>query len=184
MGERDGKTIAGFDCGNSPFELTSKAVCGRKIFMTTSNGIRTLEMVRDAPMVFAAALVNRRDAVRALLAGQPERVAIVGSGWHGAFSVEDAAGAGAILVDIREEGRDVPCTNDEARAAEAIFSQWRGDLPTLRRRSAHGWRLIALRAEEDVEWCAELDCLQNVPWQAAPGVLVDWSAAGNRPQDL
>jgi 2-phosphosulfolactate phosphatase len=41
-GERGGKTVTGFDLGNSPREYTPERVRDQRIFMSTTNGTRTL----------------------------------------------------------------------------------------------------------------------------------------------
>jgi len=58
IGERGGKKVDGFDLGNSPEACTPERVGGKRIFMSTTNGTRALESIKQDPMVFTAALTN------------------------------------------------------------------------------------------------------------------------------
>ena len=43
LGERGGKKIEGFDLGKSPLSVTKKIVNGKRLFMSTTNGTKSLE---------------------------------------------------------------------------------------------------------------------------------------------
>ena len=73
-GERGGATVAGCDLGNSPLDCTPERVQGRRLFISTTNGTRALQRVQDAPIVLAAALVNRKAVVEYILGQQPETI--------------------------------------------------------------------------------------------------------------
>ena len=53
----------------------------------------------------------------------------------------------------------------------ALFEQWQTRLPQLLRYAHHGRGLVALGCGEDLDYCAQLDCLDIVPLQTEPGVL-------------
>jgi hypothetical protein len=59
-GERGGKPLEGFDLGNSPLAVTEERVGGKRIFMSTTNGTRSLDCVRDVPLLLTACLPNRQ----------------------------------------------------------------------------------------------------------------------------
>ena len=48
LGERGGKKIEGFDLGNSPLSVTKKVVNGKRLFMSTTNGTKSLQKVQSA----------------------------------------------------------------------------------------------------------------------------------------
>lgn len=48
-GERGGKRLEGFDLGNSPLAVTPEVVAGKRLFMSTTNGTRSLDRVRPWP---------------------------------------------------------------------------------------------------------------------------------------
>jgi 2-phosphosulfolactate phosphatase len=172
-GERGGKAVAGFDLGNSPLDYTPDRVRDKRIFLSTTNGTRSLQRLEGIPVVITAALVNLGAVVDFLRRGSFAEVWLVGSGWEGAFSLEDTACAGAILhrlgCSLNQLG------NDETLAALALYQTWQDDLLGLLRRSSHGQRLLGLGPEndQDLAYCADLDRLSVVPRQVQPGVLAN-----------
>ena len=174
-GERGGAMVAGCDLGNSPLDCTSERVQGRRLFISTTNGTRALQCVQNAPIVLAAALINRLATVQYILAQQPETLWLVGSGWEGSFSLEDTVCAGAIAHSLQEK-LDVPLDelagNDEVIGAIALYSQWKDQLLQLFHHASHGKRLLRLDCHEDLKYCAQTDILNVLPIQKEPGLLV------------
>jgi 2-phosphosulfolactate phosphatase len=175
-GERGGQRVAGYDLGNSPLAVTPELVGGKRIFMSTTNGTRSLAAVRSVPLLVTAALPNRSAVARRLLQRGCERVWIVGSGWEGDYSLEDSLAAGAVASAAMELAVaphvGVSCGNDEMLAALALWQQWRKDPETCLRAASHGQRLIGLGDHDaDFACCAAVDSLEIVPIQAEPGVL-------------
>ncbi len=177
-GERGGAKVPGFDLGNSPLDCTPELVQGRRLFISTTNGTRALQRVQDAPVVLAAAFINRATVVDYLLAQQPETVWIVGSGWEGSYSLEDTACAGAIAHSLLKQ-TNLPLEelagNDEVIAAIALYCQWQDQLLELFYQASHGKRLLRLNCHEDLKYCAKTDILQVLPMQREAGVLVSKS---------
>jgi 2-phosphosulfolactate phosphatase len=173
-GERGGAKVAGFELGNSPLDCTAELVAGRRLFISTTNGTRALKRIQNAPIVLAAALINRASVVKFLLEKQPETVWIVGSGWEGSYSLEDTVCAGAIAHSIWQQTN---CSlteisgNDEAIGAIALYSQWQNDLLGLLHQASHGQRLLGLECLEDLKYCSQIDTLDILPIQQKPGVL-------------
>jgi 2-phosphosulfolactate phosphatase len=175
-GERGGSRVAGYDLGNSPLAVTPERVAGKRIFMSTTNGTRSLAAVRDVPLLLTACLPNRTAVARRLLERGCERVWIVGSGWEGDYSLEDSLAAGAVASALTELAVSphvgVRFGNDEILAALALWQQWHNDTETCLRAASHGQRLIRL-GDHDADFlcCAAVDSLTVVPIQAEPGVL-------------
>jgi 2-phosphosulfolactate phosphatase len=179
-GERGGSKVAGCDLGNSPLDCTPEVVQGRRLFISTTNGTRCLERVQDAPTVLTAALVNRSTVVQYLQTHQPETVWMVGSGWEGSFSLEDTVCAGAILHSLVQNANqtntlDELAANDEGVAAFSLYSQWKENLLDLMHHASHGKRLLKLSCHADLEYCAQTDVLEVLPFQKEPGVLIKYS---------
>ncbi len=175
-GERGGQRVAGYDLGNSPLAVTPDVVGGKRIFMSTTNGTRSLAAVREVPLLVTAALPNRSAVARRLLERGCERVWIVGSGWEGDYSLEDSLAAGAVASAAMELAVaphvGVSCGNDEMLAALALWQRWRLDTETCLRAASHGQRLQGLGDHDaDFSCCAAVDSLEIVPIQAEPGVL-------------
>ncbi|MDB9435408.1 2-phosphosulfolactate phosphatase family protein [Dolichospermum lemmermannii CS-548] len=173
-GERGGAKVAGFELGNSPLDCTAKLVAGKRLFISTTNGTRALQRIQNAPIVLAAALINRAAVVKFLLEKQPETVWIVGSGWEGSYSLEDTVCAGAIAHSIWQQ-TNCPLEdisgNDEVVSAIALYSQWQNDLLGLLHKASHGQRLLRLECLEDLKYCSQTDTLDILPIQTELGVL-------------
>jgi 2-phosphosulfolactate phosphatase len=175
-GERGGQRLEGFELGNSPLAVTPELVGGKRIFMSTTNGTRSLAAVRAVPLLLTACLPNRTAVARRLLERGCQRVWIVGSGWEGAYSLEDSLAAGAVASAASELAVaphvGVRFGNDEMLAALALWQQWRQDPETCLRVASHGQRLMRLGDHDaDFACCAAVDTLQVVPVQGEPGVL-------------
>jgi len=175
-GERGGQRVEGYDLGNSPLAVTPEVVGGKRIFMSTTNGTRSLAAVRSVPLLVTACLPNRSAVARRLLDLDCKRVWIVGSGWEGDYSLEDSLAAGAVASAAMEMAVaphiGVRFGNDEMLAALALWQQWHLDTETCLRAASHGQRLIGLgNHDADFVCCAAVDSLQIVPFQAEPGVL-------------
>jgi len=174
-GERGGATVAGCDLGNSPLDCTPERVQGRRLFISTTNGTRALQRIQDAPVVLAAALVNRKAVVEYIVAQQPETIWLVGSGWEGSYSLEDTVCAGAIAHSLLTQ-LNCPLEelvgNDEVVGAIALYAQWKDQLLAMFHQASHGKRLLRLGVVEDLKYCAQTDTLDVLPIQKEPGVLI------------
>ena len=175
-GERGGKRVDGYDLGNSPLAVTPELVAGKRIFMSTTNGTRSLQAVRAVPLLLTACLPNRTAVARRLVEAGAQRVWIVGSGWEGDYSLEDSLAAGAVASAATELAVaphvGVRFGNDEMLAALALWQQWHRDSETCLRAASHGQRLIGIgNHDADFACCAAVDSLTIVPLQTSPGVL-------------
>lgn len=174
-GERGGAMVSGCDMGNSPLDCTPERVQGRRLFISTTNGTRALQCVQNAPVVMAAAFVNRQAVVQYVISQKPETVWLLGSGWEGSFSLEDTTCAGAIAHSLLKE---LGCTleelagNDEVVNAVALYSQWQDNLLGMFHHASHGQRLLRLDCHDDLKYCCQTDVLDVVPIQRELGVLV------------
>lgn len=173
-GERGGGKVPGFELGNSPLDCTPEFVKGKRLFISTTNGTRTLQRIESSKAVITGAFINRDAVVKYLLENQPETVWIVGSGWEGTFSLEDTACAGAIAHAVVEQS-GIPLEeiagNDEVANAIALYCQWQSNLLGLFHHASHGKRLLRLDCYEDLKYCSQTDILDVLPIQYEPGVL-------------
>ena len=170
LGGRGGRMPPGSDLGNSPVAVTPEVVQGKRLFMSTTNGTRALQRVREVSVVMTVALPNRDAVAQRLLRDKPERVWMVGSGWEGTYSLEDSLAAGALAEQLAASGAEI--SNDEMQAALALWLQWKHDPEACLRIASHGQRLTRLgNHDADFSCCAALDQLNVVPTQTEPGVL-------------
>ena len=173
LGERGGKKIEGFDLGNSPLAVTKKVVEGKRLFMSTTNGTKSLQKVQHAKHLFAMGLLNRRAVAEKIIMLQSENVLILGSGWEGSYSLEDSLAAGALASYLMTNcDSEVNIINDELQAALALWNFWKNDILKCLKTATHGKRLTNLGDyEEDFKCCSQLDCLDIVPAQVERGVI-------------
>lgn len=174
-GERGGAPVAGCDMGNSPLDCTPDKVKERRLFISTTNGTRALQRVQEAPVVLAAALVNRQATVQYLLTHQPETVWLVGSGWEGDYSLEDTVCAGAIAHNLIEQtsySEGELAGNDEFIGALSLYHRWQNQLLDMFHQASHGKRLLRLERHADLKYCSQTDVLNVLPIQQEIGVLV------------
>ena len=160
-GERRGRTIEGFDLGNSPLEVTRERVGGRTLVFTTSNGTRALLAARLAPAVGVAGLVNLSAAVSWAL-GEGRPVTVLCAGERGGVSLEDQVCAG-LLVDgmLRAEPRAE--LTEAARAALEIGRGYGKAVARLAQDSSWARHLALAGRGEDVSACLVLDTTTLVP---------------------
>ncbi len=173
LGERGGKKIEDFDLGNSPVDVTPTCVKGKRLFMSTTNGTRSLERVMASNELYTMSLINRKAVAERLLFNSAENVVLLGSGWEGSYSLEDSLAAGSLACYLIEfSPKKVKIVNDELSAAIALWNNWKDNLEGCLRGSTHGQRLVRI-GNHDVDFlcCSQLDKINIVPTQREKGVL-------------
>jgi 2-phosphosulfolactate phosphatase len=164
-GERSGVQIEGFDLGNSPAEFTTAAIGGRTIVMTTSNGTRALMPMVGARVVYICALVNLAAVAEQLEAADGNPL-IVCAGREGQVSVEDALCAGllvqAVLNRVNEQPK-LPELGDGAVAALALAREHSPVTAEFLDDTAAGKALKSVGHGDDIEFCARVDSIPEVP---------------------
>lgn len=171
-GERGGRRIDGFDLGNSPAEFTPKAVGGRRVFLTTTNGTRALNHARLAQRVVVGSFVNLSavaDSVR-----EEPRVDILCAGTAGEVTREDLLAAGALVEAICFSDISARNMNESAVAARGKWRQLceaaRAAGQTVNERLAielrdtlGGRNVLSIGMDQDLVDCAQIDALDVVP---------------------
>ena len=172
VGERGGKKLNGFDLGNSPLGVSAEKVRGKRVFMSTTNGTRSLHRVRESKSLYTMALPNRKAVAERLKSDNPKEVWIVGSGWEGSYSLEDSLAAGALASLLIDQLESVEILNDEMMASIALWKTWESDVEGCLRIASHGQRLAGIgNHDDDFACCASLDNLSVIPKQIETGVL-------------
>jgi 2-phosphosulfolactate phosphatase len=80
MGEVGGRAPAGFDFGNSPFEVSDITFAGKFIVQRTSAGTQGIVAARHAELLYATSLVTASATARALLSSASGRISLVAMG--------------------------------------------------------------------------------------------------------
>ena len=147
--EERGLRPAGFDAGNSPFDLIDLDLVDRPVVQRTSNGTRGLIHFRSAPVLLAAAAANAGATGRWVRALDPRSVMIVGTG----ITAEDRA-CGAFIAAVIDGGRSDPIGLSEAiRGTAPEHIAWWS-------RTRDAAELDAFNA--DVEACSRVDVSTTV----------------------
>jgi 2-phosphosulfolactate phosphatase len=158
-GERNCVRIPGFGLGNSPLEMTPEMVRGKTLVMTTTNGTGALLAVAGAAQVLVASAANHaRVAERIREAWQEQReVLIVCAGRQQRFALDDAYGAGRLVLAALGGGRGRKGLNDAALAALDLVRRYgrRWERPLAA--SEGGRELTRLGMAEDVTDAARPD---------------------------
>ena len=158
-GERECVRIPGFDLGNSPREMTARAVKDRVVVLCTTNGSGVLSAVHPAAHAYVLAASNFTVMVargRAALE-PPGDLLVACAGSEGGFGLDDAYTAGRFLRAVlagrlRDRG-----LSDAAHAAVQLARYHGNRWDRLFRQSAAGRRLIGLGFGEDVRLAARQD---------------------------
>ena len=160
--ERDGVAAAGFDMGNSPFELLHEdyPVRGRALAISTTNGTRALLGSLAAEAIVCGAFINLA-AVADYCAARQLDVLVVAAGWKGQFCLEDTLLAGALAERLLPHGLDLS-HSDAALAAQQLWQNAKNDLPGYLLQSAAVRRLRALEANDDYLFCTKIDIYPEV----------------------
>lgn len=171
-GERGGRQIEGFNLGNSPAEYTRKAVAGRRVFLTTTNGTRALDHARLARRVVVGSFVNLSAVAESVR--DESRIDILCAGTDGEVTREDLLAAGAMVDAICFSDVGVGKHKD---AAESTRSDWRRMCETARaagrtvsaqlasefRDTLGGRNVLSIGMDRDLVDCAQIDSLDIVP---------------------
>ena len=150
-GERNAVVVEGFDVGASPREFAREPKASTLI-LTTTNGTRSiLTAASRCEVVLLGSLLNLSAVAHAAREAGGD-VAIICSGFKGAFALDDAYCAGRIVAALDGE------PSDAAIAATVIAQKWPDPLAGLNARTYGPPGL-----EADIEFCAQVDLLDVTP---------------------
>ncbi|EGK14345.1 2-phosphosulfolactate phosphatase [Kroppenstedtia eburnea] len=160
-GERFGKSLEGFDLGNSPADYSADRVNNKGIVMTTTNGTRALLKADRASEIRVGCFLNASSCAKAIRDLHRD-VVFLCAGTRGSFSLEDGMAAGCILHHLLEV---IPSAelSDLAHTLRLGYLSCRERLTDILPMSQAGRRLIARGHRRDL-----LDCLQRDRYDIVP----------------
>jgi 2-phosphosulfolactate phosphatase len=165
-GERGGEQIEGFALGNSPREMTSDAVGGKTVVMSTTNGTPALLATDAARPVLVGAITNFSavvERVREQLTEHDEFV-ILCAGRERMFALEDAYVAGrfasALVPGSARRGTEF---NDGAIAALELVRRYGDRWRRAVSASAAARHLRHLGFKQDIDAATAVDTYEVVP---------------------
>jgi 2-phosphosulfolactate phosphatase len=193
LGEIGGLRPIDFDLGNSPREISSQVVDGRRAICSTSNGTAAIRAVATAPVVMLGCLRNSAAVARVALdrAREGDRpILIVCSGGAGgrSFALDDTLAAGQIVVALTGEAANAGVSIELSDAAVASETLRQASLAGIQepahnvweqvlRRTSAGQHLARIGLGDDIPFCAEIDRETTVPLVRSVGSAVLVSVA-------
>ncbi len=159
-GERGGRTIPGFDLGNSPFEYSAERVAGRTLVFASTNGSRALRHAAAAREVLAVAFVNASAAVERLAGAK--LVTLVCAADVGRVSLEDVACAGWITASLARRGARLEGAAARLAASMAPVSAADVRIAVSSAQHARYLRTLGEAYARDIEFAGTLDAVGEV----------------------
>ncbi|MBI70454.1 MAG: 2-phosphosulfolactate phosphatase [Gemmatimonadetes bacterium] len=150
----------GFDLGNSPAEFVPEKVDGKRLVMSTTNGMRVFDLVDDSPSVLVCSFMNVK-AVAKAVSGE-NSLAVVCVGAEGDVSLEDTVCAGLFIECVHQQnGADIEL-NDAGRLAKSVREHFKVDKEFLAG-TERGGKLREGGFEMDLDLCSQVDIYSVVP---------------------
>lgn len=160
-GERFGKTLEGFDLGNSPADYTPEKVGNKGIVLTTTNGTRALLKSERAAEILVGCFLNATACAEAIRTLHRD-VVFLCAGTRGAFSLEDGMATGCILHELLRLDPSIELS-DLAHALRLGYLSCREHLTEILSLSQAGRRLSIRGLRQDILDCLQVDRYSLVP---------------------
>lgn len=157
-GERNGKTIEGFDLGNSPVAFLKKDYSGNKLAMTTTNGTLAISKSQQADEILIGAFPNLSATIQ-YIQQLDKDVLIHCAGWKGKFNLEDSLYAGALVKSLESTHLS---EDDGAMAMKSLFEKEGHQMKQFLSQASHAKRLQNHGIEHDIDICLTLDLFNIV----------------------
>jgi 2-phosphosulfolactate phosphatase len=164
-GEEEGFPPTGFHLGNSPYDYIRETVQGKTLIMATTNGTKTITLVREAKHIIVGAFVNAFAVARkCIILGQD--VIIACAGRSDISGLEDITCGGLITSYIKDLAMERPVRlklSDSAIIAMNSLKTYNSVLHILQS-ADHGRYLYERALEKDLYPCSLKNKFNIVPW--------------------
>lgn len=164
-GERGGRKIKGFHLDNSPSEVSSSDIRGKKLVITTTHGTRLLKAAMEkADKVLVGGLINRAACSRlAYELAETDRadIKVVIPRSAIGICIEDLYAAGLVIEFLRDLE-----VNHKGDLAEIAVIMADNDIEEMRRiieKSTSATIVKSIGHKDDVEYCLRLDEIDLIP---------------------
>ena len=164
-GERNGKTIQGFNLGNSPLEYNEATVKGKSIIFCTTNGSVAMYKSRFAKNLAVGSFVNLARTVDFMKEISADFVILCAgrANSFSNFSLEDAVCAGMMVQKlVQDKSLSVELT-DSSLAAQALFKTYGRSIVKMLKNSEHGKYLGEIGFAGDLAICSAVDSVPVLP---------------------
>ncbi|MBM4174894.1 MAG: 2-phosphosulfolactate phosphatase [Ignavibacteria bacterium] len=160
-GERQAKKIDGFDLGNSPLEYTEDKVKGKILILSTTNGTKVFNHLKNAKKVILASAFNISAVVDELM-NSKEDWTVICSGSENMFDASDALCAGLLIHRIRSSVSNKIELNDAASLSLLYFEKSSNEIEKTLSQTEHGRYLIENNFGDDIKFISQIDLFNNV----------------------
>ncbi len=161
LGERQGVPPEGFNYGNSPAELSSVEVEGRRAVLVSENAPRWLVRLGGARVLLLGSLYNASAVAAAAGALARDRVDLVCSGFEGEPDLDDTLAAGLIAGMLAERFPTAARTGG-TRMALSLLRAFPDPMEALWQ-SVAGHYLRRIGLEQDIAVAAQVSVSDVVP---------------------
>lgn len=164
-GEKNLKTIEGYDITNSPEIIQNYH--GDIFVINTTNGTEVLEKIekRDKNItVLVGAGINAKAIASKSLEMADHEIELIMAGRHQSFNIEDAVGAGLIvdeMINVAQE-KGIEIELDESALAAKLLAEDKVKAKELISNSMAAGRLVDIGLKGDVELCQQLNTIDTV----------------------
>ncbi|MCF8240394.1 MAG: 2-phosphosulfolactate phosphatase [Melioribacteraceae bacterium] len=160
-GERNTKKVEGFTLGNSPLEYTQENVFGKSIILFTTNGSKAIVRAKFSENLITCSFNNLGSVANHLLDLNKDFI-ILCAGANGMFSLEDTICAGKLITELTKLKEEIILT-DSARASVSLSKSFGKNISKMIAETEHGRTLIENGYSDDINYCAKLNSIDNVP---------------------
>ncbi len=165
-GEKDGKALEGFDLGNSPSNFDREIVENNILIISTSNGTKAIDAVKQQKYVILFSLANLSATASSIIKPimKNHNLLIICSGRNGKYCEEDSIASGLLINKITSlwNEKEFICS-DSAKASIHIANFYKKDIHKAFLNCSWGKHLIQLGLKEDLEFCSRTDWSDVVP---------------------
>jgi len=170
-GERNGAKLAGFNLGNSPLEYNNYKIKGKIILLTTTNGVKAIEMAKSAKEIIVGSFLNNK-AVSEHCLSYAGKVLLVCAGDRGNVSLEDTVCAGMIRSSCAYQLYKNDYHFDDSTVASIIYRDSGSDLIAMMKKSVWGNHLIEMGLKDDIAFCAQKNIYNIIPIIKGDSIIV------------
>ncbi len=162
-GERNARTIPGFDYGNSPAEFSRLDLRGREMILVTTNGTRALHACPATGVCLAGSLYNARAVTSHALALAREHesnIFLVCAGELAYFALDDAVCAGYLAQELYAQQGTSLQLHESVLAALAIYQAYQS--PKVLEYCNSAASVIAAGLQADTDFCMRINGSESV----------------------
>lgn len=140
--------------GNDPYEYSEKNVKGKTIVMTTTNGTKSINIVKQfrSDNILIGAILNLQSTAQYIQKYKFENVIIVAAGWNGQPSIEDCMYSAYLSNVLIQMGFRLHF-NDMATMVDILYNSHKKSMHKIIHLSEHYKRLKSAKLTRSADFC-------------------------------